>query len=514
MANKSVFASMVGRLLPRADARNAEGAPAYRLAPRAALAQLAATGTFNATFYADARQQLDQVLDLATQVEPEFLAKTAVYAHEAGYMKDMPALLLAVLSSLPGDAFNRAFARVVTDGRGLRNFVQVMRSGAAGRRSLGSRPKRLVQGWLEAASPAQILAASVGNDPSLADVVRMVHPKPADAGRAALYAWLIGRPYDVAALPGPVQAFEAWKRDPASPMPDVPFQLLTGAPLTPAHWASIAERASWQTLRQGLNSFARHGVFEVPGMAERLAARLVDPALLRTARVMPYQLMVAHAMAGPGVPQMVRDALASALDLALAHVPSWPCQVVVCPDVSGSMATPVTGWRKGASTVVRCIDVAALVAAAVLRANPGARVLPFATDVVDLVLDPGAGVLGNAARLAAIGGGGTNCSAPLERLLAERAPVDLVVFVSDNESWVDAARGARGTAMMAAWQRLKARNPGARLVCIDLVPNTTTQAANRADVLNIGGFSDRIWDVIGTRAEDDAWDRAIEAVEL
>ena len=44
----------------------------------------------------------------------------------------------------------------------------------------------------------------------------------------------------------------------------------------------------------------------------------------------------------------------------------------------------------------------------------------------------------NAAKLASIGGGGTNCSAPLAQLNAERAKVDLVVFVSDNESWVDA----------------------------------------------------------------------------
>ena len=37
-------------------------------------------------------------------------------------------------------------------------------------------------------------------------------------------------------------------------------------------------------------------------------------------------------------------------------------EVVVCPDVSGSMQSPVTGYRKGATTSVRCIDVAALVA--------------------------------------------------------------------------------------------------------------------------------------------------------
>ena len=85
------------------------------------------------------------------------------------------------------------------------------------------------------------------------------------------------------------------------------------------------------------------------------------------------------------------------------------------------MASPVTGYRKGASSKVRCIDVAALVAAAVLRAQPGGRVLPFEQDVVPLKLDPFARVAVNAAKLAAIGGGGTNVSAPLALLNARRA---------------------------------------------------------------------------------------------
>ena len=93
-------------------------------------------------------------------------------------MKDMPALLLAVLSSMQGDEFGRAFGRIVRNGKMLRNFVQVMRSGATGRKSLGTRPKRLVQAWLEQAVDFEIMRAAVGNDPSLADVIKMVHPKP------------------------------------------------------------------------------------------------------------------------------------------------------------------------------------------------------------------------------------------------------------------------------------------------------------------------------------------------
>src|SRR6185503_10789063 len=158
------------------------------------------------------------------------------------------------------------------------------------------------------------------------------------------------------------------------------------------------------------------------------------------ARVLPYQLMVALGTVGDGVPLAVQAALETALEVSLASVPAIDGRVVVCPDVSGSMGSPVTGYRKGASSKVRCIDVAALVAAAVLRRNPAARVLPFECGVVPMKLDPHARVAVNAAKLAAVGGGGTNVSAPLTLLNRERAKVDTVVIVSDNESWIDSTR--------------------------------------------------------------------------
>jgi 60 kDa SS-A/Ro ribonucleoprotein len=48
--------------------------------------------------------------------------------------------------------------------------------------------------------------------------------------------------------------------------------------------------------------------------------------------------------------------------------------------------------------------------------------------------------MSNAEKLASIGGGGTNCAAPLAQLNARKAIADLVVLVSDNESWVDSKR--------------------------------------------------------------------------
>ncbi|HKV39535.1 MAG TPA: RNA-binding protein [Blastocatellia bacterium] len=517
MANKQIFKSMIGKLLPKADAVNHENAPAYCFSDNHVLAQYAATGCFYSTFYASGVDQTNTLIELSRKVDPGFVARTAIYCRERGFMKDSPALLCAVLSTRDRDLFVATFRRVIDSGKMLRNFVQIMRSGAVGRKSLGTLPKRMVKEWFDGRSDDLVFKASVGQSPSMADVIKMVHPKPGNSGRQALYAHLIGREASPEALPALVREFEEFKSGVCATIPDVPFQMLTALDLAPEHWMAIARNGSWQMTRMNLNTFARHGVFSEPGLTELIAARLRDPEAIASARAFPYQLLAASTSLAEGIPVQVREALADAMELAISNVPKVPGKVVVCPDVSGSMASPVTGRRKGATSVVRCIDVAALMAAAVLRGNSTATVIPFATGTVAITLDPNAPVMGNARKLAAIGGGGTNCSAPLALLNQQKAKGDLVIYVSDNESWVDAAKG-RGTETMREWKVFKRRNPRAKLVCIDVQPYATTQACEREDTLNVGGFSDQVFEVVTEFASDrlsaNHWIDVIESVTV
>src|SRR6476620_8878710 len=142
MANKTLFKSLVGKLIPATNAINEEGAPAYAVSPKHQLAQYAATGCLNSTFYATADEQLATTLKLCDEVDAEFIAKTAVFCRERVFMKYMPALLCAVLSVKDRELLARIFPRVIDNSKMLRNFVQIMRSGVLGRHSLGSAPKR------------------------------------------------------------------------------------------------------------------------------------------------------------------------------------------------------------------------------------------------------------------------------------------------------------------------------------------------------------------------------------
>lgn len=364
-------------------------------------------------------------------------------------------------------------------------------------------------------------------------------------------------------------------------------------------------------------------------MARLVAARLRDKEAQRKAGVMPYQMLAACGSLEADAPQEVRAALEDALEASLERVPELPGRVAVCIDVSGSMQSPLTGHKRGASTKVRCVDVAALYACAVARKNPNALIVPFDDTCHDFELAPGEGVFEASRRLAELGQGGTDCSLPLN-LLAERASrgsgVDTVVFLSDNESWMDRwmtapdptpelnelhralvefkialsdlrielllaagpdpslpppeetrAEGLWGSAlhtlrrlglletkmgpfptpaqvhrarcmemlaeneesharMRAAWDeeaptrvpqvtaahasylRLREQCPAVRLICIDLQPYGSVQVLDRPDVLNLGGFSDHVFELVAEWAKSPQsssyWVDEVEAVDL
>ena len=113
------------------------------------------------------------------------------------------------------------------------------------------------------------------------------------------------------------------------------------------------------------------GLYEKQKGDCRLEYVLVDPDEVCRSRQFPYQFMAAYMNASDEVPQKIRAALHKAAEIACGNVPELPGPVVIGLDVSGSMSMAVTGNRgRGATSKMRCVDMAALFAAAILRRNP------------------------------------------------------------------------------------------------------------------------------------------------
>jgi 60 kDa SS-A/Ro ribonucleoprotein len=512
VANKALFggAQAPGKTIPATDTTNKAGGRAYAFAPEHALAQLAATGTFNGTFYGTGQDQLKAIREAADGCSPEFIAQTAVWARSKGFMKDMPAALTVMLTKADPKLADAVFAAVIDNGKMLRNFVQMIRSGAFGRKSLGSGPKRLVQRWFSQRTDEAIFRASIGNSPSLGDILALTHPKPETESRKALYGYIRGVDatdgkgtvrYNPAALPDLVKQFESFKKGETAEVPNLDFRFLSSLPLTAEQWATIAERGGWQMVRMNLNTFARHKAFDVPGLTDKVAAKLADEAEIAKARAFPYQLFAAFVNTDEAVPQKIRLALQDAAEIATKNVETYETPVAICVDVSGSMSSAITGVRKGATSKMRVIDVAAFIGATLCRRNPESVLVPVDTSVHGTSkINPRDSIMTIADQLRRFGGGGTSLSEAIKHLNAKKFEGKLIVMVSDNESWVDGQGASQfaGTATMQEFRKYQKRVPDAKLVCIDLQPYGSTQAPDAPnEVLNIGGFSDAVFETIG-----------------
>ena len=540
MANKTLFSS-VKSLLTRTDTLNEAGGRAYTLEPKHTLAQMAATGCFNGVYYKSAESQLVEMRELIDQIDDDvFLAKLAVYAREHAFMKDMPAALLVVLSKRDTELMHRIFDRVVDNGRVLRTVFQMIRSGQFGRTSLSSSLQRAFQRWLNEASVSKLLSASIGSDPSLRDVLRMARPTPKDNERRALFGWLTNKeiekwaPATAADLPAQVQGLIAYRQaDSAEAQAQIAadlsvrWDLLADAALGPLVWKAIARQMGPQALRMNLNTLLRHEVLgngkQNREMVDDVANRLADTDAIRRSRQFPYQFLAAYLNAADEIPHKIKTALQQAAEIACGNVPELPGPVIIGLDTSGSMSCPVTGWRgRGGTTKMRCVDVAALFAAAVLRRNPDSVVVPFDTRAYTARIDPSDSILSLSERLAEYGGGGTNCSLPLHaaNTTFRKRRFAGCVLVSDNESWVGTGRYG-STGVVTEWQqfvanqkRLGVTDP--KLVCIDIAPYGSTQASERDDILNIGGFSDAVFNVVASYLSNDAgrFVTEVESIEL
>lgn len=498
MVSKNLFNTLLGRgeAVPPANTINDAGGKAYATTKESALAQYAITGALSDTYYASGEVQLDKALELAKACSAEYVGKVAIYARQFGYMKDMPALLVAHLSARDLSVFKKVFPIVIDDFKMLRNFVQIVRSGVVGRKSFGTSVKKSLQKFFDDRTDDQIFRGSIGNDPALADIIKMVHPKPKTESRSNLFSYLLGKKFVVGLLPETAKSFELFKNNPAGAPPEINFQFLSNITMSTDQWAKLAESMTWQTLRMNLNTLARNGVFANKEAETMIAKRLADKVEISKAKVFPYQLLAAFKHASDEVPMKVTNALQTAADLATENVPALPGKTIVAVDTSGSMSSPITGSRPGAITKMTCVDVAGLMASTVLRTNEDAMILPFSTSAHPIKLNPRDSVMTNTQKIVHTRGGGTDCASALRYLNENKIKGDNVIFVSDNESWYGEGRYGRQTGMAEEWKKFQSRNPKAKMVCIDITPGASVQTMDSKSVLNIGGFNDRVFDIV------------------
>ena len=489
---------------PAANTRNNAGGRAYKMSDMHSLAQLACTGVFQNTYYTKAEDQLKQTQALCAKVNPADIARIAVYARTAGMMKDMPAFLLTYLFSLEDKQyFNAAFPHVVNNIGQLRNFVQMVRSGVVGRRSLGSAGKRAIASMLNSMDPRRIFWQATGRGMSFADILKLAHVRPVDGAHDSFYAYMLGKAEaeDFERLPENIQHFEMFKRGEYSGVPDVPFQRLTSLNLSTAQWKEVARNMTWNQLRFNLNQLTRKGVFTGDtALVRELAGKLRnEQAVLRT-KTLPFNLYNTIKHLDSEVPQALKNAMNDALEISAQNAPVLPGRTLILVDSSGSMGGPVTGGWNRSSTAMKCVEAAGYFAVSILKANPDSTVImPFDSNVRPIHggMNPRDSMSTLIHRLPT-SGGATAISSGIAWAQNQREAFDQIIVISDNESWADRSYDYYGnaTSTKAAFEkyrRTKSRN--CKMICINIVPGLTAQAPDDRNTLNVGGLTDAVFKV-------------------
>lgn len=492
----------------RADAVNPEGFPSFKRSDEEAYLQVLLTNTLTGTYYAQESDLLKESLDLharMAQHDPGFVARALVYARSEGLMRMQPIVGLAYLSKADHTLFHKVFSRVILTPGDLTDFVEIARGGVTPG-GMGRSIKTAINAWLNSMSEYHAIKyAAGGQGYSLRDVLRVSHPVPVNPVQDAIFLWLTdpekwNQP-ERRALTPQIDAFEQIKQlDLGQPDQSaaraliaggrLPYEVVTGL-LKPdvETWVELMRQMPYLALLRHLNTLQRAGVLRSEEHARYVAQRLTNAEALSKARILPFQLFMAHRAFNDEVPaeRLVGEALVEAMDGAFVNLPDLGGKVCIAPDVSGSMS-----GMTGKQSKVRYIDIAGLFAGALLKASPSALVLPFENQVVKIKLSARDSLMTTAAALAKIGGGGTAVSAPVSYLLDHKVKVDTFIGVTDNIEWATDQSGRLG--FLPTWHEYKTQvAPDAKAFLITIAPYRNAVAPQtEPDVHTIYGWNDTV----------------------
>lgn len=505
-----------------APTTNEAGGVAYTSSDREATLSYLMTGGFGSTFYVDEKTHDQRARDLfarAAKTDATYLAKAAVYARQNGYMRSMPILALAFLSTAEDKPlFQRAFMRIILTPGDLADFVALLR-GESRVRGSSRTVRRAIATWLSTITPYHVIKyGSESQKMSLRDIYRLAHPKLATAESQAIATYVVkGAPNNELpeALPSQLKGYHTFKTA-TDTIPNLlamvaehrlPWEVVSGqlgggdSAEKTLVWTEMSKQMPYMALLRNLNNFAKYGVLDNVTERQRILSTLSDPQRVASSKQFPFRFISAlrayeGAEMNPHKAQ-VEAALRAALNASVGNMPNLGRSLIML-DVSGSMSTAAIGqghratfsWGVPRPTgIITAADIGSIFAAAVYKGSENPTLMTFDTSVRDetSALHRDMGVY-EIAQVINRQGGGTSLSEPLRVALTRPERYDTMVFITDSESWADTVEGYNGythATRMTATQELLTKyrsqlNPNLKVFFLQLIPTTTRQTQQDA----------------------------------
>ncbi|MBG9374766.1 TROVE domain-containing protein [Panacibacter sp. DH6] len=476
------------------ETTNYEGAKAFVLTPAMELYTAVVTASLSNQFYETADSRLQRICDLIEKNDPEFVAKLAIYAREAMYLRSIPLVLTVELAKRHNgnDLVSRLTNRVVQRADEVTELLSYysLSNGRDNVKQLNRLSKQLQKGLAAAFNKFdEYQFAKYNRDASvkLRDALFLVHPKAKDDAQQALFDKIVK---------DELQAPYTW---------EVELSALGQQKFDSAEVKQAAFRTKWEELifsnKLGYMATLRNlrnilGAAVSKEALKKVCDYIANEKAVANSKQLPFRFLSAYRELKElrnGNVSKVLDALEDAVAFSAANIAGYDAdtRVVIAADVSGSMQQALSSKSK-----VQNYDIGLMLA--MLLQNRCENVITgMFGDTWKVMNVPKKNILANVDafyRREGEVGYSTNGYLVIKDLLRRKKAVDKVMMFTDCQLW-----NSNNTSETIAglWKQYKHIAPQAKLYLFDLAGNGNTPLnIVRDDVFLVAGWSDKIFDIL------------------
>jgi len=475
------------------DTVNLAGGLAYAESPKLEFAGLLLTSMLKDQFYRKADDQLKRIQELALQLDPKFIAKTAIYARRDNHMRSASHVAMGELfrkvngnSRVSGEEWvKRALEKVIIRPDDAQEIFAYYESQVADTKAHPNQLRKGVALALDKFDEYQLAKyRGEGKDVSLVDIVNIVHPGPKDLYGKVVKGTLKNSKTFESKLSAAGQVVTEGKTE-----KEIELAKKTNKKEA---WGELL--SSGQIGYFALLKNLRNILEQAPEHLDTALTLLVNENRIEKSRILPYRfitaLMEVEALGGSDA-RKVAVAIDQAVEISCKVATHFEGETLVAIDVSGSMGGVLQ-------------RIAGLFGAVIAKAN-NADVLLFDDRAIPINYNLRDSV-STLAKSFGLCGGGTDFNVIFQ---GAQEKYDRIIILSDMQAWIGngAPRGSFGD-----YKRRTGANP--KIYSFNLQDSGTIQFPEQ-NVYAMAGLSEKSLDIMEKLELDkNALVNEIESIEI
>lgn len=513
---------------------NKMGSLAYKLDPKEELVSTVLTTFVQKSYYEKEKEIMNRFRKAALEVDPLFVAKTAVYARHMANMRSSSHVLAAELAprisgeEWAGRFYHKVLNRVDDMSEILSYYRNIMKGKGV--------PNAMRKGFkvkLEALDPYLIdKYKMLGRDISLIDLVNQIHPVPTQRNAEAFRLLMkeggkgIDKLYESKILEKEMSKAGKAPKEAQKTVEDAKQEAIE------ATLGNVKGMPVFNLLRN-----LRNILLYAPGSVDEAVRQLTIPDKIHKSRLLPFRFLSAHVEIShmryeikegesasivfedevetrvttreefDTLKQKVLNGLEQAIEHACYNIPELEGRVAILIDHSGSMRGDGGGVSlTSVLSKTTMVDIADVFAAMFLQKQPSVYVGLFGDRLIQYKVDRSKAIL---EMVRDIYRTGTGCGPSTEQgifdffreLVRSKTPVDhIIVFsdmvIGDQNRWYGLGRVGSGS-FQTLFKEFRKLYPATRVASVNIHQTDGTTVFNKNyGVTQIAGWSEKIFDVI------------------